>query len=209
MCENQLHPADALIITAFQTTWRPDTAEIPFPPEIPPAPQPSASVAQFGPKSTPTVTGKPAGAYRPPGARGTAAPDIFKRQEEGTAANAPAAATPRYVPGQRVPRPRTVPGAGSAAVDGTATPPNGKQNKKKKAGAAGSNANSPAPSVPSTPVQEVPPPVVESADNAEAEALQKKIRNLNKKVSAYIRKWAICTDAIIPSAAQSNSGSER
>lgn len=75
-----------------------------------------------------------------------------------------------------------MPGAGSAAVDGNATPPNGKQNKKKKAGAAGSN-NSPAASVPSTPVQEITPAVVvDSTDNAEAEALQKKIRNLNKKV---------------------------
>jgi hypothetical protein len=78
-----------------------------------------------------------------------------------------------------------VPGAGSAAVDGTATPPNGKPNKKKKAGAAGSNVNIPAASVPSTPVQETTPAVVaDSADNAEAEALQKKIRNLNKKVIA-------------------------
>lgn len=105
-----------------------------------------------------------------------------------------------------------MPGAGSAAVDGTATPPNGKQNKKKKAGAAGSNVNSPAASVPSTPVQEVAPAVVaDSADNAEAEALQKKIRNLNKKVraSGLFRDFANFTDGMIPSAAESNPGFER
>jgi translation initiation factor 2A len=165
-----------------QTTWRPDPTDIPFPAELPPAPQPSASVAEFGPKA-PTTAAKPAGAYRPPGARGTAAPDIFKRQEEGSAA-VPAAATPRYVPGQRTPKARTVPGAGAVTPNGAATPPNGKQNKKKKGAAAGSNANTPAVSAPSTPVQEVPPPVVEdTVDDAEAEALQKKIRNLNKKVS--------------------------
>lgn len=138
-------------------------------------------MAQFAPKAATTAT-KPAGAYRPPGARGSAAPDIFKRQEDGAAAT-PAASSPRYVPGQTRPKPRTVPGAPDpGAVQG-----NGKQNKKKKGGAAGSGATTPVVSAPPTPVQEVAP-IVDSAADAEGEVMQKKIRNLNKKVScAYGR----------------------
>ncbi|KAJ9125600.1 hypothetical protein QFC22_000562 [Naganishia vaughanmartiniae] len=167
-----------LIDELYQTTWRPNTTDIPFPAEIPAAPQASPSVAQFAPKAA-TIAAKPAGAYRPPGARGSAAPDIFKRQEDGAAAASPATATPRYVPGQRTPKPRTVPGA----PDPSAVQGNGKQNKKKKGGAAGSGAATPVVSAPPTPVQEVAP-IVDSAADAEGEVMQKKIRNLNKKLKA-------------------------
>ncbi|KAJ9100082.1 hypothetical protein QFC19_005762 [Naganishia cerealis] len=169
-----------LIDELYQTTWRPNATDISFPAEIPPAPQASPSVAQFAPKAATTAT-KPAGAYRPPGARGSAAPDIFKRQEDGAAAVVPATATPRYVPGQRTPKPRTVPGA----PDPNAVQSNGKQNKKKKAGTAGSGTATPTASAPPTPVQEVTPAVVtNSVADAEGEVMQKKIRNLNKKLKA-------------------------
>lgn len=108
------------------------------------------------------------------------------------------------MPGQRTPKPRTVPGAGAGAAtpNGTAGQPNGKQNKKKKGAVAGS-VETPAASASSTPVQEVPPPVVEdTADDAEAEALQKKIRNLNKKVccigirlTCFVSDLSVCMTA--------------
>ena len=80
----------------YQATWRPVARNaIPgFPNNIPPAPPPSSST-QALPVKAPTA--KPAGAYRPPGALGRAAPSIFKREDEagGSGAQTP----PRGVPG--------------------------------------------------------------------------------------------------------------
>ncbi|KAI9738317.1 MAG: hypothetical protein M1834_008815 [Cirrosporium novae-zelandiae] len=69
----------------YQVLWRPESPEThpledPFNPV--PAPHPSA-VAYLGTVKTPS---KPAGAYRPPGARGLATPLSFKREDEGGAA---------------------------------------------------------------------------------------------------------------------------
>jgi len=68
----------------YQTEWRPTAVDnVPaFPPTIPPAPAPSESVANTNGIVKP-VASKPAGAYRPPGARGLATPAIFKREDEG------------------------------------------------------------------------------------------------------------------------------
>jgi len=149
---------------------------------------------------------KPAGAYRPPGARGLATPTIFKREDEGGAALSPSngisnpssrTGTPangrhgdnRYVPGAGH-RHRAVPGApppGSAPAQ-----EEGKKTRKKKGkkdGGGDSNVdNAPLPA-------EVPPPVtvvaappiqapVAEAPSAEGglDPVAKKIRNLNKKV---------------------------
>lgn len=67
------------------------------------------------------VVSKPAGAYRPPGARGLAAPSIFKREDEGGSAHLPTNGTstpPRTgtpvnngANGKQQPRQRHVPGA--------------------------------------------------------------------------------------------------
>lgn len=149
-----------------------------FPLEMPAAPAPHTSVAQFTPANKTTdETNKPVGAYRPPGARGTATPSIYKREDEGGAAVMPSAngSGAVYVPGTRTPRSRNIPGAppGAAKPNGT----EGKGKKGKKGGKG--DIVTPAASVPSTPAVEVPPPLADG----DADATQKKIRNLNKKVS--------------------------
>jgi translation initiation factor 2A len=69
----------------YHVTWRPQSTQT-HPLESPlnpaPAPHPSA-LAYISVQKTPS---KPAGAYRPPGARGTTTPLIFKREDEGGAA---------------------------------------------------------------------------------------------------------------------------
>ncbi|PPR05157.1 hypothetical protein CVT26_012243 [Gymnopilus dilepis] len=68
----------------YQASWRPTPVENvqPFPQAIPPAPAPSEAVRTLAAVAKP-VPVKPAGAYRPPGARGLATPSIFKREDEG------------------------------------------------------------------------------------------------------------------------------
>jgi len=64
--------------------WRPEDPSLyPIPKALPPAPAPHASAA--GHKSA--TPAKPAGAYRPPHARGSATPLHFKREDEGGAAH--------------------------------------------------------------------------------------------------------------------------
>jgi translation initiation factor 2A len=74
----------------YQVSWRPALVDSvpPFGQSLPPPPTPNGSVKNFeaGQKATPS---KPAGAYRPPGARGLATPAIFKREDEGGASRVP------------------------------------------------------------------------------------------------------------------------
>ncbi|KAJ3769553.1 eukaryotic translation initiation factor eIF2A-domain-containing protein [Lentinula raphanica] len=87
-----------LIEELYQVSWRPIPVDnVPsFPAQGPVgglAPQPHPSVAEYyqnqkGGSATPGAgmdgtPVKPAGAYRPPGARGNATPAIFKREDEG------------------------------------------------------------------------------------------------------------------------------
>jgi len=74
----------------YQVSWRPTPIDgvPPFGATIPVAPEPSASVQDLAKVAKPAPT-KPAGAYRPPGARGLATPSIFKREDEGGAARMP------------------------------------------------------------------------------------------------------------------------
>jgi hypothetical protein len=149
---------------------------------MPAAPAPHTSVAQFTPANKTTdESSKPVGAYRPPGARGTATPSIYKREDEGGAAVMPSAngSGAIYVPGTRTPRSRNIPGAPPGAAKPNGNEGKGKKNKKNGA-ATGGNAT-PAASAPSTPAVEVPPPIADG----DADATQKKIRNLNKKVSLW------------------------
>lgn len=69
----------------YHVTWRPQsTAQHPLGNPLTPVPTPHASALEYlGKVKTPS---KPAGAYRPPGARGTATPLAFKREDEGGAA---------------------------------------------------------------------------------------------------------------------------
>jgi translation initiation factor 2A len=74
------------MVELYHVTWRPQTIES-FGAVDPlhPVPTPHASaLAYLGTVKTPS---KPAGAYRPPGARGTATPVHFKREDEGGAAH--------------------------------------------------------------------------------------------------------------------------
>ncbi|CAK5279167.1 unnamed protein product [Mycena citricolor] len=79
-----------LVEELYQASWRPTPVDkvAAFPMNLPPAPAASASVQQHAAIAKPTPT-RPAGAYRPPGARGLATPAIFKREDEGGAARVP------------------------------------------------------------------------------------------------------------------------
>ncbi|KAG6811806.1 hypothetical protein H0H92_005729 [Tricholoma furcatifolium] len=74
----------------YQVTWRPTPVDAtpPFGQHLPTAPAPAESVRNNAAVAKPTPT-KPAGAYRPPGARGLATPSIFKREDEGGAPHVP------------------------------------------------------------------------------------------------------------------------
>lgn len=69
----------------YHVTWRPQSPDS-YPLENPLHPMPTqhaSALAYLGTVKTPS---KPAGAYRPPGARGTLTPLAFKREDEGGAA---------------------------------------------------------------------------------------------------------------------------
>lgn len=177
----------------YQIAWRPGpVSSFPaFPAEIPAAPTPSSTAESHAPAHAATSAPKPTGAYRPPGARGTLTPTIFKREDEGGAPSHPpggagastngtSAAT--FQPGRRRHVPGApVPGAENGAVNGAA---NGKQSKKGKKSAAGS----PAGSAPQTPSLQATTsalePISANDGDGDAEATQKKIRNLSKKLKA-------------------------
>lgn len=136
----------------YHVTWRPqpsavNSTENPLTPV--PAPHPSA-LDFLSKVKTPS---KPAGAYRPPGARGTATPLHFKREDEGGAAytNTGISSTnAAFSNGFGKPRRREVPGAepvetlqpGAAPGGGVILTPNGEgegelskaalKNKKKR-----------------------------------------------------------------------------
>src|SRR3954462_12250381 len=74
------------MVELYSVLWRPAPAEtLTAGDPLHPVPTPHASaLAYLGTVKTPS---KPAGAYRPPGARGTATPVHFKREDEGGAAH--------------------------------------------------------------------------------------------------------------------------
>jgi len=121
------------MVELYHVTWRPQAIES-FGTVDPlhPVPAPHASaLAYLGTVKTPS---KPAGAYRPPGARGTATPVHFKREDEGGAAHIVSNGTSHIGqngfgsrPRRQIPGAETVdnlpPGAAPASgpVSGTAT----------------------------------------------------------------------------------------
>lgn len=167
---------------ALQTSWRPGFLESfpPFPATMPEAPEAHSSVTENATTKTSDTPTKPVGAYRPPGARGTATPSIFKREDEGGAASIPSAngSGSTYVPGTWTPKTRHIPGAppGAAKTNGGEGSPAGKGKKGKKANGSGT----------ATPATPAPEPAAPAVNDADTEAAQKKIRNLNKKVSRYV-----------------------
>lgn len=74
------------MVELYNVIWRPALLEdLPKGDALHPVPTPHASAATF--LSTVKTPSKPAGAYRPPGARGTVTPLHFKREDEGGAAH--------------------------------------------------------------------------------------------------------------------------
>jgi translation initiation factor 2A len=130
------------MIELYHVLWRPATpGSVAGGDPLSPVPTPHESAtAYLGTVKTPS---KPAGAYRPPGARGLATPLHFKREDEGGAAHVVSNGTPnvgpngfgrprRAVPGAEMVEPaagsaRAVPGAEPAGGDNAA-----KKNKKKR-----------------------------------------------------------------------------
>jgi len=80
------------MVELYHVTYRPQAIESVAPGDpLNPVPTPHASaLAYLGTVKTPS---KPAGAYRPPGARGTSTPLHFKREDEGGAAHIVAGGT--------------------------------------------------------------------------------------------------------------------
>lgn len=96
----------------YHVCWRPQSTTMhPLEDPLHPMPTPHASaLAYLGTVKTPS---KPAGAYRPPGARGTVTPLAFKREDEGGAAYVSngSLSLGSSVNGFGKPRRREVPGA--------------------------------------------------------------------------------------------------
>ncbi|KAH8903693.1 translation initiation factor eIF-2A [Coniochaeta sp. PMI_546] len=138
-------------VELYHATWRPARPEdLPGGDPLHPIPTPHKSaLAYLGTVKTPS---KPAGAYRPPGARGTSTPLHFKREDEGGAAHVAGNGTPsigpngfgrarRQVPGAEFAEPApSVPGAtpvdGDEALSKAAAKNKKKRGKKNKDGAA-------------------------------------------------------------------------
>lgn len=112
----------------YDVTWRPSTTtKHPLENPVDPAPPPHASALSYlGRVKTPS---KPAGAYRPPGARGTSTPLHFKREDEGGAAfvnNSISSTGGSVVNGFGARKRRDVPGAQPVEkedAEGNALPP--------------------------------------------------------------------------------------
>jgi translation initiation factor 2A len=208
-----------------QAQWRPLPPQDvpPFPQAIPPVPQP-AEPALATPEKAAV---KPAGAYRPPGARGQAASSVYKREDEGGSGpstpiptpphrgsyhgrgngrDSPGPSTngrggypgrgrgggPRHVPG--APPPQQSPGVG--LENGEKITRRKKVRDKKKGGKDGAEDGpedggeepTSGPATPgvngafsSAPASTVAAPEATAAEGG-LDPLQKKIRNLTKKV---------------------------
>lgn len=118
----------------YHVTWRPQTITThPLDDPLHPMPTPHASaLAYLGTVKTPS---KPAGAYRPPGARGTTTPLAFMREDQGGAAYVSngSLSLGSGVNGFGKPRRREIPGAEAASEDPLGTPVEGDENLSKAA----------------------------------------------------------------------------
>ena len=111
----------------YHVVWRPQpTSMFPLTDPLGTVPTPHPSALAY--LSTQKAPSKPAGAYRPPGARGTATPLHFKREDEGGAAytNTGVSSTNvGFANGFGKPRRREVPGAEAAELPPGAAPGGG------------------------------------------------------------------------------------
>ncbi|KAA1475845.1 translation initiation factor eIF-2A [Dentipellis sp. KUC8613] len=194
-----------MIDELYQAGWRPIPVDAApkFPQVIPAAPAPSPSVEAYSAIAKP-VPAKPAGAYRPPGARGLTASLVYSRDEGGSPGRTPAGsgtATPtrqgrspapntngrRYVPG--------APTSPSPAPEGDKKSRKRKPAKDKKERTDGNtngngNANEGSAAPPQLKINGGVPPVGDASvpptpgGDGALDPIQKKIRNLNKKLKA-------------------------
>ena len=107
----------------YHVTWRPQsTTTHPLENPLHPMPTPHASALAY--LSTVKTPSKPAGAYRPPGARGQVTPLAFKREDEGGAAYVSNGSLSLGLGtnGFGKPRKREVPGAETIADDSQGAP---------------------------------------------------------------------------------------
>lgn len=122
----------------YHVTWRPQSPNS-HPLEDPLHPMPTPHVSALAYLGTVKTPSKPAGAYRPPGARGTLTPLAFKREDEGGAAYVSNGSLSLGLGantfGNR--RKREVPGAGAVAEENQAStgaaPADGDENLSKTA----------------------------------------------------------------------------
>jgi translation initiation factor 2A len=122
------------MVELYNVIWRPAFADsLPGGDPLHPVPTPhSSALAYLGTVKTPS---KPAGAYRPPGARGTSTPLHFKREDEGGAAHVVSNGTPSIGPNGFGRQRRQVPGAEFAEAPSVpgAAPADGEENLSKAA----------------------------------------------------------------------------
>ncbi|KAL4786429.1 eukaryotic translation initiation factor eIF2A-domain-containing protein [Aspergillus varians] len=129
----------------YDVFWRPQsTTQHPLGDPLNPLPTPHASAVAY--LSTRKAPVKPAGAYRPPGARGQSTPMAFRREDQGGSAYIPeGTATGGALNGAVRSRRRNVPGAepveeflppGAAPGGGVALPPGADQSEKLSKSAA-------------------------------------------------------------------------
>jgi len=129
------------MVELYHVAWRPQSLDsFPAGDLLHPMPAPHASALAF--LSTVKTPSKPAGAYRPPGARGTSTPLHFKREDEGGAAHIVSNGTSLVGSNGFGPRPRRqVPGAetvenlssGASPMVAAAGPAEGDENLSKAA----------------------------------------------------------------------------
>lgn len=200
-----------LVEELYQASWRPIPIDSvgAFPPAIPPAPLPNASVALFN-VNVKAAPSQPVGAYRPPGARGQIASAVYERESEPSSgvttptrpynrSPAPGANGNTYSGAGRG-RGRFVPGAASPSPVRDEKKPRSKKNKTAKrqdvvhggitSTGTGDDEPETAAGVVSAEAREglISPAAdadVPAADGGALDPVAKKVRNLKKKVSRH------------------------
>jgi translation initiation factor 2A len=185
----------------YQASWRPTLPDAmpPFPSVIPPAPAPSTQAAATSAKPS---LARPSGAYRPPGARGQGASLAYSREDDsGSPMGTPrgsGTATPTrqgrsLAALSNIQGRRHVPGAPASPSNTDSAKPRKRKGPKEKGEDGGRRDGGPQLESPAaaTPVPEVN--TSEHATNegsvpptpgaAPLDPVQKKIRNLSKRVS--------------------------
>jgi translation initiation factor 2A len=188
----------------YQASWRPTLIDaVPqFPSVIPPAPAPSASVQAVASTAKPSFA-RPSVAYRPPGARGQGASFAYNREEDSNSSVGTPRGSGTATPTRQGRSPaspsngqgrRYIPGAPTSSPNPDTSKPRKRKGPKEKGGGSGRGEGGPGfGSATMAPVLKVddgelrtngdsvsPTAAVEPLD-----PVQKKIRNLSKKVSEH------------------------